>query len=78
MTLTAEVSGLPPECARGHHCGIRSSAEGGRAWQAHCACPECRCPVRAEPLGAPNSGPDRVGVPMCSPEYARRQREALA
>ena len=27
--------------ACGHHCGIRSQAEGQRTWEGHCPCPEC-------------------------------------
>jgi len=63
------TTGLPAECAavaghgeRGHHCGIRSSAEGGHSWQAHCRCPECCC-VLDETIGIPL--PELMLVPMC-------------
>jgi hypothetical protein len=39
------VTGLPPACSRGHHCGIRSAAEGGYSYEGHCGCPECHCPL---------------------------------
>jgi hypothetical protein len=59
------LTGLPAACTRGHHCGIRSSAEGGYTYEGHCACPECGCPlavVEAEILGE--------RWPMCGPPTA--------
>jgi hypothetical protein len=62
------LTGLPPECSRGHHCGIRSSAEGGVIISGHCPCPECRCPESWKARQAVRHAP---GTPMCATWYER-------
>jgi hypothetical protein len=71
VALAVYLGKLPQTC--GHHCGIRSQAEGGHTWEAHCKCGECRCPIALDPA-APGWGERaarhirrRYGLPRRAP-----------
>ena len=49
----------------GHHCGIRSNAEGTTRIEGHCGCDECRCPQAGTVVTASQIGLVQRGVPMC-------------
>lgn len=65
---------LSPQC--GHHCGVRSTADGGeaaRTFIGHCSCPDCICLFADYPghvsIPAVEFITDQAGtgrrVPMC-------------
>jgi hypothetical protein len=59
-----EQVSLSPGC--GHHCGIRSAAEGGEAAIkviGHCGCAECTCPLDGAQVEGSVLGSARI--PMC-------------